>query len=112
MLPLMVWFPDVSAALHVACEFSQVTYTSPSRMLLPEMTKLLTSWMELSVTTAPPKPPKVGDNAMKLSIFRVVTPFVAPTDTTLTDCGRLVSENGWVAATVPLTSAYQVAVSE
>src|SRR6266508_5389610 len=83
---------------------------SPSRMLFPEMTKLLTRPRELSVTTAPAKPPNTGVRAMKLSIFRVVVPSVVPSETTFTDCGLLVSEKGPVATVVPLGSLYHVGV--
>ena len=35
---------------------------------------------------------------MKVSILRVTTPLVSPAETTLTECGKLLSENGPVTS--------------
>src|ERR671931_1163330 len=80
-------------------------------MLFPEMTKLLTRLTQFSVITAPPNPPKVGVRARNVSIFRVVVPLVFPTETSFTEWGKLLSENGGVAGTVPAESLYQVGVT-
>src|SRR5436190_11670035 len=76
------------------------------------MTKLFTRLRQFSVTTAPANPPNTGVMAMKVSILRVTTPLVSPAETTFTDCGKLLSENGPVTSDpgVPCGVLYHVGV--